>query len=184
LDWFNWFHWFDSFDSLTHRTNPTNKTDLTVKQSRVGTAHRRQTEGRAMNESQEIKVGQMAQISREITSADLSLFAAATGDFNPVHFDPVYAAGTFFKERIAHGMIAAGLISGVIGMKLPGPGTVYVQQTLNFLAPVRINDVVTVKVEVVELLEKNRVRLKTTVVKQDGVTAVDGEALVTAPKKR
>ena len=135
-------------------------------------------------ESQDLKVGQTAQMSKEITSSDLALFAAVTGDFNPVHFDPVYAAGTFFKERIAHGMIAAGLISGVVGMKLPGPGTIYVQQTLNFLAPVKINDVVTVKVEVVELLEKNRVRLRTTVVKQDGVTAVDGEALVMAPKKK
>jgi 3-hydroxybutyryl-CoA dehydratase len=137
-----------------------------------------------MNDSQDLKVGQTAQISKEITSSDLALFAAVTGDFNPAHFDPVYAAGTFFKERIGHGMIAAGLISGVIGMKLPGPGTVYVQQTLNFLAPLKINDVVTVKVEIVEILEKNRVRLRTVVLKQDGVTAVDGEALVTAPKKR
>ncbi len=137
-----------------------------------------------MNESKELKVGQTAQISKEITAADISLFAAVTGDFNPVHFDPVYAAGTFFKERIAHGMIAAGLISGVIGMKLPGPGTIYIQQTLNFLAPVKINDVVTVKVEVLEFLEKNRVRLRTTVVNKDGVAAVDGEALVAAPKKR
>ena len=79
-----------------------------------------------MNESKELKVGQTAQVSKEITAADISLFAAVTGDFNPVHFDPVYAAGTFFKERIAHGMIAAGLISGVIGMKLPGPGTIYI----------------------------------------------------------
>jgi 3-hydroxybutyryl-CoA dehydratase len=142
------------------------------------------TEGQPMNESQSLSVGQTAQISKEITAADISLFAAVTGDFNPVHFDPAYAAGTFFKERIAHGMIAAGLISGVIGMKLPGPGTVYVQQTLNFLAPIRINDVVTVKVEVIELLEKNRVRLRTTVVNKDGVTAVDGEALVAVPKKR
>ncbi len=137
-----------------------------------------------MTESQELKIGQTGQISREITAADLSFFAAATGDFNPVHFDPVYAGGTAFKGRIAHGMIAAGLISGVIGMKLPGPGTVYIQQTLNFLAPVRINDVVTAKVEVLELLEKNRVRLRTTVVRQDGVMAVDGEALVVVPKKK
>jgi 3-hydroxybutyryl-CoA dehydratase len=137
------------------------------------------SEGRSMNESQELKVGQTAQISKEITAADLSMFAAVTGDFNPAHFDPVYAAGTHFKGRIAHGMIAAGLISGVIGMKLPGPGTVYVQQTLNFLAPIRINEV-----EVTDLLEKNRVKLKTTVSNQEGVVAVDGEALVVVPKKR
>jgi 3-hydroxybutyryl-CoA dehydratase len=137
-----------------------------------------------MDASQELKVGQAAQISKEITAADLSMFAAVTGDFNPAHFDPVYAEGTHFKGRIAHGMIAAGLISGVIGMKLPGPGSVYLQQTLNFLAPIRINDVVTVKVEVTDLLEKNRVKLKTTVSTQEGVVAVDGEALVVVPKKR
>jgi 3-hydroxybutyryl-CoA dehydratase len=132
---------------------------------------------------QELHVGQTARMSKEITSADLSLFAAVTGDFNPAHFDPVYASGTFFKERIAHGMIAGGLISGLIAMKLPGPGTIYLQQTLSFLAPIRLNEVVTVHVEVLELLEKNRVKMKTTVVRQDGVTAVDGEALVIAPKK-
>jgi len=137
-----------------------------------------------MNDStQALKVGQTARMSKQVTAADVSLFAAVTGDFNPVHFDPVYAAGTFFKERIAHGMISAGLISGVIGMKLPGPGTIYLKQTLNFLAPVKMNDVLTVAVEVVELLEKNRVRLKTTCVNQEGVTAVDGEALVIVPKK-
>ncbi len=136
-----------------------------------------------MDESrnQGLKIGQKAESSKQITSADLSLFAAVTGDFNPVHFDPLYAAGTRFKERVAHGMIAAGMISGVIGMKLPGPGTIYLKQTLNFLAPVRIDDVVTARVEVIELLEKNRVRLKTQCVKQDGVTILDGEALVIAP---
>ena len=133
--------------------------------------------------SSELKVGQTARMSKQVTAADVSLFAAVTGDFNPVHFDPVYAAGTFFKERIAHGMISAGLISGVIGMKLPGPGTIYLEQTIKFMAPVKLNDVLTVKVEITEVLEKNRVRLRTTCVNQDGVIAVDGEALVIAPKK-
>jgi 3-hydroxybutyryl-CoA dehydratase len=132
----------------------------------------------------ELKVGQTASMSKQITSADLSLFAAVTGDFNPLHFDPVYAAKTFFKGPIAHGMISAGLISGVVGMKLPGPGTIYLKQTMSFLAPVKINDVLTVSVEVVEILEKNRVRLKTTCVNQEGVTAVEGEALVIAPGKK
>ena len=72
--------------------------------------------------NREIRLGQTAQISKEITDTDLTLFAAVTGDFNPIHFDPIYAAGTPFRERIAHGMILAGLISGVIGMKQPGPG--------------------------------------------------------------
>ena len=131
--------------------------------------------------NREIRLGQTAQISKKITDTDLTLFAAVTGDFNPIHFDPIYAAATPFKERIAHGMILAGLISAVIGMKQPGQGTIYLQQTLNFLAPVKVGDVVTASVEVIDLLEKRRVRLKTKCVKQDGVVVLDGEALVIAP---
>jgi len=132
----------------------------------------------------DLTIGQTAQSSKRITDTDLSLFAAVTGDFNPVHFDPVYAAGTHFKEPVAHGMIAAGLVSAVLGMKLPGPGTVYLQQTLNFLAPVMVGDVITASVEVVELLEKGKVRLKTSCVNQKGVTVLDGVALVSVPKKK
>jgi 3-hydroxybutyryl-CoA dehydratase len=132
----------------------------------------------------DLTIGQTAQSSKRITDTDVSLFAAVTGDFNPVHFDPVYAAGTHFKEPIAHGMIAAGLVSAVLGMKLPGPGTVYLQQTLNFLAPVMVGDVITASVEVVELLEKGKVRLKTSCVNQKGVTVLDGVALVSVPKKK
>jgi len=131
--------------------------------------------------NREIKLGQTAQISKTITDTDLALFAAVTGDFNPIHFDPIYAAATPFKERIAHGMILAGLISAVIGMKQPGQGTIYLEQTLHFLAPVKVGDVVTASVEVIDLLEKHRVRLKTKCVKQDGVVVLDGEALVIAP---
>jgi len=131
--------------------------------------------------SQEIKIGQTARTSKQITQTDLTLYAAVTGDFNPVHFDPIYAAQTRFKGPIAHGMIAAGLVSGLIGMKLPGPGTVYLQQTLNFLAPVKVNDVITACVEVVTLLEKNRIRLKTTCMNQESVIVLEGEALVIAP---
>lgn len=133
--------------------------------------------------NRELKIGQRAEISKKITESDLSLFAAVTGDFNPVHFDPIYASQTRFKERIVHGMIFAGLISGVIGMKLPGPGTIYLQQMLRFVAPVKVGEVVTASVEVIELLEKDRVRLKTTCMKQDGVVALEGEALVIAPKE-
>jgi len=132
----------------------------------------------------DLTIGQTAQSSKRITDTDLSLFAAVTRDFNPVHFDPVYAAGTHFKEPIAHGMIAAGLVSAVLGMKLPGPGTVYLQQTLNFLAPVMVGDVITASVEVVELLEKGKVRLKTSCVNQKGVTVLDGVALVSVPLEK
>jgi len=131
--------------------------------------------------TQKIKIGQTARTSKQITQTDLTLYAAVTEDFNPVHFDPVYSAQTRFKGPIAHGMIAAGLVSGLIGMKLPGPGTIYLKQTLNFLSPVKINDVITASVEVAELLEKNRIRLKTTCMNQEGVMVLEGEALVITP---
>jgi 3-hydroxybutyryl-CoA dehydratase len=130
-----------------------------------------------------LEVGQTAQTTKQILDVDLSLFAAVTGDFNPVHFDPVYAAETHFKGRIAHGMIAAGLISGVMGMKLPGPGAVYLQQTLNFMAPVRVGDVITASVEIIEFLERNRVKLRTKCVNQDSVMVLEGEAIVSVPRK-
>ena len=131
----------------------------------------------------DLRIGQTAQSSKRITDVDLALFAAVTGDFNPAHFDPVYAAGTHFKEPIAHGIIPVGLISAVMAMKLPGPGTVFIQQTTNFLAPVKVGDVITASVEIIELLEKRRIRLRTKCVNQQGVTVLEGEALVSVPKK-
>ncbi len=133
--------------------------------------------------SKKIKIGQTARTSKQITQTDLTLYAAVTGDFNPVHFDPVYSAQTRFKGPIAHGMIAAGVVSGLIGMKLPGPGTIYLKQTLNFLAPVKVGDVITACVEVVALLEKNRFRLKTNCINQEGVMVLEGEALVIASRE-
>src|SRR5512136_1567258 len=126
----------------------------------------------------DLRIGQTAQSSKRITDVDLALFAAVTGDFNPAHFDPVYAAGTHFKEPIAHGIIPVGLISAVMAMKLPGPGTVFIQQTANFLAPVKVGDVITASVEIIELLEKRRIRLRTKCINQQGVTVLEGEALV------
>jgi 3-hydroxybutyryl-CoA dehydratase len=118
-----------------------------------------------------------------VTDTDIYLFAGVTGDFNPAHIDEAYAQGTFFKTRIAHGMLSAGFISAVIGTRLPGPGTVYMRQTLDFLAPVRIGDTVTATVEVIEKMEdKKRVRLKTTCVNQEGTRILDGEALVSPPR--
>jgi len=133
--------------------------------------------------SQKIKIGQTAQTSKQITQTDLTLYAAVTGEFNPVHFDPDYFAQTSFKVPTAHGMIAAGLISGLIGMKLPGPGTIYLKQTLDFLVPVKINDVITACVEVIALLDKNRVQLKTTCINQENIMVLEGKALFIAPNK-
>ena len=100
--------------------------------------------------SKEIKIGQTARTSKQITQTYLTLYAAVTGDFNPVHFDPVYSAQIRFKGPIAHGMIAAGLVSGLIGMKVPGP---VLYQAFIFLVPVKMNEIITAILEVVALLK-------------------------------
>ena len=131
----------------------------------------------------ELKVGNKAQFAKTIAESDIYLYAGITGDLNPAHVNEEYAKNTFFKTRIAHGMLLAGLISAVIGTILPGPGTIYISQELNFLAPARIGDTITAHVEVVQvILEKNRIHLKTFCVKQDGTKVLDGEAIVSPPK--
>lgn len=131
---------------------------------------------------EEFRVGMAEETCKEITHSDLSLYAAVSGDFNPIHFDPVYAKSTIFKEPIAHGMIAACFVSGLMGMRLPGPGTIYLSQTLKFLSPVRVGDLITARAEIIEILEKGRLRLKTTCRKRDGSLVLDGEAVVIRPK--
>ncbi|MBI5521921.1 MAG: MaoC family dehydratase [Desulfarculus sp.] len=131
----------------------------------------------------DLKKGDTASFSKTISEADIYLFAGVTGDFNPAHIDEQYAKGTFFKTRIAHGSLLAGFISTVMGTMLPGPGTVYVRQELNFLAPAHIGDTVTAVAEVLELDQtKNRAHLRTFCRNQDGVVLVDGLAIVSPPK--
>jgi len=133
----------------------------------------------------ELQVGEAAEMAKTVSESDIYLYAGVTGDFNPAHINEVYAQGTFFKTRIAHGMLAAGFISAILGTRLPGPGTVYIRQELNFLAPVRIGDTITARVEVAEIMvEQKRVRLKTTCVNQDGTVVLDGEATVSPPKPK
>jgi 3-hydroxybutyryl-CoA dehydratase len=130
-----------------------------------------------------LKIGQSEQIQKTISETDVYLYAGITGDLNPAHLNEEYAKGTFFKTRIAHGMLIAGLISTVLGNKLPGPGTIYMQQRVDFLAPVRFGDTITAQAEVIEMdYEKNRVKLKTTCTNQDGTLVLDGDALVSPPK--
>jgi len=132
----------------------------------------------------EMKIGDTASMAKTVTEYDIYQFAGVTGDFNPVHINEAYASKTFFKSRIAHGMLSAGFISAVIGMKLPGTGCIYLSQTVNFRAPVRIGDTITTTAEVADLfVDKNRVRLKTTCTNQEGAVVVDGEALILAPRK-
>jgi 3-hydroxybutyryl-CoA dehydratase len=131
----------------------------------------------------ELKIGDAAEFTKTISESDVYLYAGLTGDLNPAHINEAYAEKTFFKTRIAHGMLSAGFISAVLGNKLPGPGTIYMKQELNFLAPVRIGDTITARAEVIEMIvDKNRVRLKTTCSNQEGKVVLDGEALVSPPK--
>ncbi len=131
----------------------------------------------------QIKVGDSAEFAKTVTETDIYLYAGITGDFNPAHVNEAYAKNTFFKTRIAHGMLTAGFISAIIANQLPGPGTIYMKQDLSFLAPVRIGDTITARVEILELIaDKNRVRLKTTCTNQEGVVVLTGEGQVSPPK--
>jgi len=132
---------------------------------------------------EQLSVGDSAEFTKTVSESDIYVFAGVTGDLNPAHINEMFASKTFFKTRIAHGMLTAGFVSAVIGCKLPGPGTIYIRQELNFRAPVRIGDTITARAEVTEITtEKNRVRLRTTAVNQDGTMVMDGEALVSPPK--
>jgi 3-hydroxybutyryl-CoA dehydratase len=130
---------------------------------------------------EELTPGLAAELSKTVTEADVVLFAGITGDFNPAHVNEVEARASRFGGRIAHGMLSAGFISAVLGMRLPGPGSIYLSQSLKFTAPVRIGDTVTARAEVVEVV-KRRVRLATTCRTQDGTIVVEGEAVVLVPE--
>jgi len=127
----------------------------------------------------EIQIGEKASVSKTVTDEVVRAFAEVTEDFNPVHVDAEFAAKSLFKERIAHGMLGAGLISAVLGTKLPGPNTIYLGQEMKFLAPVRIGDTITAEVEVLEKIDKPKLlKLKTVVRNQAGNVVIDGIATV------
>lgn len=129
----------------------------------------------------DLAVGMSEEYIKTVTDDDILTFAEVSGDNNPMHLDDQYAAGTFFKTRIAHGMLTASFISTVIGTLLPGPGCIYLGQNLKFLRPVRIGDTVIARVVIESLMpEKKRVLLRTTCSVDDKLV-VDGEALVMVP---
>lgn len=132
----------------------------------------------------EIKPGQKFSKSFEITEAMINGFAEYTGDKNPIHLDEEYARGTIFKSRIAHGFLVGSLISSVLGNDFPGNGTIYLSQTMKFLKPVYIGNVIKVVVEVTEITDKNWLRLKTECLNQDEVNVIIGEAIVILPKNK
>ena len=132
---------------------------------------------------EDLKPGDKASTGKTITEADILLFSAVSTDTNPVHLNAEAAAGSIFKERVAHGMLSAGLISAVLGTRLPGPGTIYLSQTLRFRAPVKIGDTVTATVEVTALdAEKKRATLRTTCT-VGGKPVIEGEAVVIPPSR-
>jgi 3-hydroxybutyryl-CoA dehydratase len=132
---------------------------------------------------EDLWIGQSADMTRTVTADDLVAFANVTGDTNPVHLDADYAATTPFKERIAHGMLSAGYISAVLGTKLPGPGAIYLSQSMTFKRPVKIGDTVTATATVTDLDPgKGRVTFST-ICTVNGKAVLDGEATVLAPRR-
>lgn len=130
-----------------------------------------------------LEVGQTAHYTRTVGERDIQLFAEVSGDRNPVHLDAEYAATSMFRERIAHGMFSGALISAAVACELPGPGTIYVGQSMRFTAPVKLGDTLTVRLEILEKLPKFRVRVATQVFNQHDEMVVDGEAEIIAPRK-
>lgn len=131
----------------------------------------------------EMKVGDSANTAKTISESDVYLFAGITGDHNPAHVNEHAASQTPFGGRIVHGILSAGLISAVLAMKLPGPGTIYLGQELKFTRPVRFGDTVTATCTVTELnLEKNIAKLDTTCTNQNGEVVIKGTATVMPPK--
>ena len=133
----------------------------------------------------EIAIGDTATYSRLITNHEVEAFAAISGDHNPLHLDPEYAATTVFGECIAHGMLAGALVSAAIAMQLPGPGSIYLSQNIQFRAPVLLGDTLTVTLEVTDKHRKQPwVILGCTVENQAGKAVAKGEAQVAAPTKK
>jgi 3-hydroxybutyryl-CoA dehydratase len=127
----------------------------------------------------DFQIGEEASFTKTVTESDVTTFAGLIGDFNPLHVDAEYARKSRFGRRIAHGMLAGGLISAVLGNRLPGPGSIYLSQQIEFLAPVYIGDTITATVEVTEWRSDKRIiTLKTDCLNQDQVQVVTGKAVL------
>ena len=132
---------------------------------------------------EELKIGQTAIMSKTVTESDILSFAGVSGDNNPVHISEEFASKTIFRKRVAHGFLTASFISSVIGTKLPGPGSIYVKQILEFLSPIYVGETVTIKVTVNNInLKKRRVTLKT-ICEKNGKKILDGEAEILVESK-
>ncbi|MDZ4868401.1 MAG: MaoC family dehydratase [Alphaproteobacteria bacterium] len=132
---------------------------------------------------EDLTIGLSASYGKTISEADIVLFAGVSGDTNPVHLDQTFAEKTPFKTRIAHGMLSAGFISTVIGTKLPGPGAIYMSQTLRFKAPVKIGDTVTATCTVTEIIPEKKRAVLQTICKVGDTVVIEGEALIMVPSR-
>ncbi|MBV9734776.1 MAG: MaoC family dehydratase [Acidisphaera sp.] len=132
---------------------------------------------------EDLAVGMSASLGKTITESDVQMYATVSSDTNPVHLDEAAAAASVFKQRVAHGMLSAGLISAVLGTQLPGPGTIYLGQTLKFRAPVKIGDTVTATAEVTALDPAKRRATLRTICTVDGKPVIEGEATVLVPAR-
>jgi 3-hydroxybutyryl-CoA dehydratase len=129
------------------------------------------------------KVGDCAEFTKVLSWEDVRRFAEVTGDRNPMHLSREFAEKTRFKEPVVHGILTAGTISAAIGMKLPGPGCIYLSQTLEFKAPVFPGDEITARVEIVEVISQKRLRFRTRCFNQKRVLVIDGEAVIVPPRR-
>lgn len=128
---------------------------------------------------EDLKLGMKESISKVITEKNVNIFAEISSDTNPIHLDEEYASKTIFKKRIAHGILTTGLISAVLGTKLPGEGAIYLSQEIKFLAPVYLDDMITATVEVTELNEvKRKVTVSTICTNQEGKEVITGQAIL------
>ncbi|HEX8231785.1 MAG TPA: MaoC family dehydratase [Caulobacteraceae bacterium] len=132
---------------------------------------------------EDLNVGDQAETRHTVTETDIRDFSAVSGDDNPLHLDEAFAATTAFKGRVAHGMLAGAYVSAILGTRLPGPGAIYVSQTMNFKRPVRIGDELTTRVVVAHVDDKRAKVTLSTVCLVGGKVAVDGEAVVIAPRR-
>ncbi|BET15247.1 3-hydroxybutyryl-CoA dehydratase [Fusobacterium vincentii ATCC 49256] len=128
---------------------------------------------------EDLRIGMFEEVGKTITEADIVNYAGLSLDINPIHLNNEYAKNSIFKERIAHGMLTSGLISAVLGTKLPGEGSIYLSQTLKFISPVKIGDTITAKAEIIDINpEKKIITIKTTCINQNKNIVIDGEAKV------
>ncbi|THF62431.1 MaoC family dehydratase [Pseudothauera nasutitermitis] len=132
---------------------------------------------------EDLQVGQSAAYGRTVSEADILAFAGVSGDTNPVHLDGEFAASTMFGGRIAHGMLSAAFISTVFGTKLPGPGCIYLSQSLRFKAPVKVGDTVVARVTIKELVAEKRRAIFETVCTVAGKVVLDGQAEILVPAR-